>query len=137
MSEPSHLFVYGTLRYESEHPMALRLRTKARHIGKGSVPGRLYDLGAYPAAVFDAGEKCRIIGDVFKILPGSNVLAEMDTYEGTDPQYKRTVLQVKLANGGAVDAWAYGVDSVPQAHLIYDGDFIAHRNRQHPRAVRP
>jgi gamma-glutamylcyclotransferase (GGCT)/AIG2-like uncharacterized protein YtfP len=137
MSEPGHLFVYGTLRFESEHPMARRLRTKARHIGKGSVPGRLYDLGAYPAAVFDAGEKRRIVGDVFKLMPGSNVLAEMDAYEGIAPQYKRTMLQVKLANGGTADAYAYGVDSVPQARLIADGDFIAHRNRQHPRAVRP
>jgi gamma-glutamylcyclotransferase (GGCT)/AIG2-like uncharacterized protein YtfP len=137
MSEPGHLFVYGTLRYESEHPMARRLRMKAPHVGKGSVAGLLYDLGSYPAAVFDANEKRRIVGDVFKLLSGSNVLADMDTYESIDPQYKRTVLKVKLANGGAVDAWAYGVVSVPQARLIADGDFIAHRNRQRPRAVRP
>lgn len=137
MSEPGHLFVYGTLRYESEHPMARRLRTKAHHIGKGSVAGRLYDLGAYPAAVFDANEKRRIVGDVFKLMPGRNVLAEMDSYESIARQYKRNVLQVKLANGGTVDAWAYGVDSMPRAPLIADGDFIAHRNRQRPRAVRP
>jgi gamma-glutamylcyclotransferase (GGCT)/AIG2-like uncharacterized protein YtfP len=137
MSESNHLFVYGTLRFESEHPMARRLRARAKHIGKGSVAGSLYDLGTYPAAVFDAGEKRRIVGDVFKLLPGSNVLAEMDVYESIAPQYRRTVLQVKLANGGAVDAWAYGVDSPPRARLIVDGDFIAHRNRQRPRAVRP
>lgn len=137
MSEPHHLFVYGTLRYESDHPMARRLRTKARHIGKGSVAGRLYDLGAYPAAVFDAEEKHRIVGDVFEIKPGSKVLAEMDAYEGTDPLYKRTVRKVKLAKGGTIEAWAYGVDPAPRAPLITDGDFIAHRNRHRPRAVRP
>jgi gamma-glutamylcyclotransferase (GGCT)/AIG2-like uncharacterized protein YtfP len=136
MSEPSHLFVYGTLRYESDHPMARRLRTMARHIGKGSVPGRLYDLGPYPAAVFDPDEKRRIVGDVFEIKPDSKVLAEMDTYEGTDPLYKRTALEVKLATGGTIEAWAYGVNPPPRARLITSGDFIAHRNQHRPRAVR-
>ena len=137
MSEPTHLFVYGTLRSESEHPKARRLRAQARLIGKGSVPGRLYDLGSYPAAVFDTGEKYRVLGDVFALKPGSRVLAEMDAYEGTDPLYKRTVLEVKLKTGGTIEAWAYGVSPAPRARLITSGDFIAHRNQHRPRAVRP
>ena len=136
MTEPTHLFVYGTLRFESDHPMARRLRTQARYIGKGRVPGRLYDLGSYPAGVFDASEKRRIVGDVFALKPDSKVLAEMDAYEGTDPLYKRTVLEVKLATGGTIEAWAYGVNPPPRARLITSGDFIAHRNQHRPRAVR-
>ena len=137
MTEPSHLFVYGTLRYESDHPMARRLRSQARFIGKGSVPGRLYDLGSYPAAVFDPDEKRRIVGDVFEIKSDSKVLAEMDGYEATDPLYKRTLLEVKLVTGGTIEAWAYGVDPAPRARLIVSGDFIAHRNQHRPRSVRP
>ena len=45
---PEHIFVYGTLRAESAHPMAHRLRVGARHIGKGSTPGLLYDFGSWP-----------------------------------------------------------------------------------------
>jgi gamma-glutamylcyclotransferase (GGCT)/AIG2-like uncharacterized protein YtfP len=137
MSEPRHIFVYGTLRSESDHPMARRLRSKARHIGKGTVPGHLYDMGWYPAAIFDEGEKRRIIGDVFALKAGSRLLADLDTYEAGDPNYRRVPLQVKLANGRTVEAWAYGVSEAPKARLIASGDFIAHWNTRKPRAVRP
>jgi len=137
MSEPSHIFVYGTLRSESDHPMARRLRKQARHVGKGSVPGRLYDVGWYPAAVFDADEKGRITGDVFALRPGSRLLAELDAYEASDPNYVRETFEVKLAAGGTVTAWAYGVRVPPSTRLIPGGDFIAHRNAKTPRPVRP
>lgn len=136
MSEPAHLFVYGTLRFESEHPKARRLRMQARHVGKGLVPGRLYDLGYYPAAVFDTDETRRIVGDVFALRPDGRLLAEMDAYEAWDPFYIRKPLAVKLLVGGTVEAWAYGVATPPRARLITGGDFIAHRNRHRIRAVR-
>ena len=137
MSEPRHIFVYGTLRSESDHPMARRLCARARLVGKGSVPGRLYDLGWYPAAMFDEGEKRRIVGDVFALRPGSRLLAELDAYEAGDPNYARVPLQVKLTDGGTVTAWAYGVTQEPSARLIQSGDFIAHRTAKTPRPVRP
>jgi gamma-glutamylcyclotransferase (GGCT)/AIG2-like uncharacterized protein YtfP len=137
MSEPSHIFVYGTLRSESDHPMARRLCARARLVGKGTVPGRLYDLGWYPAAMFDASEKRRILGDVFALKAGDRLLAELDAYEAGDPNYARTPLEVTLADGGTVTAWAYGVTKAPNARLIHSGDFIAHRNAKTPRPVRP
>lgn len=137
MSDPDHIFVYGTLRPESDHPMARRLSSQARHVGKGSVPGRLYDMGWYPAALFDGNERCRIIGDVFAIPSASRLLAELDAYEAGDPNYARAVLDVNLANGGSVAAWAYGVRDVPNARLIPSGDFIAYRNAKARRPVRP
>ena len=59
---PSHLFVYGSLRSESAHPMARRLRVSARLIGKGSARGVLYDLGAYSGARFGPEHKRDVIG---------------------------------------------------------------------------
>ncbi len=47
-------------------------------IGKGSVPGLLYDLGAYPGAVFEPTNKARIVGDVFELKPDGRLLAELD-----------------------------------------------------------
>jgi gamma-glutamylcyclotransferase (GGCT)/AIG2-like uncharacterized protein YtfP len=137
MSEPSHIFVYGTLRSESDHSMARRLSSQARLVGKGRVPGRLYDLGWYPAALFDPSEKRSIVGEVFALVPGSRLLAELDAYEAGDPNYARTPLQVKLADGRTVTAWAYGVREAPKARLIQSGDFIAHRVAKTPRPVRP
>jgi gamma-glutamylcyclotransferase (GGCT)/AIG2-like uncharacterized protein YtfP len=137
MNEPAHIFVYGTLRSESDHPMARRLLSQARLVGKGSAPGRLYDLGWYPAAMFDAGEKRRVIGDVFALKSGGRLLAELDAYESGDRFYSRMHLEVSLAGGGAVIAWAYGVAEAPPARLIQSGDFIAHRTMKMARPVRP
>lgn len=137
MKEPNHLFVYGTLRHESPHPMARRLRLQARHVGKGSVPGRLYDMGWYPAGIHDHAEKRRIVGDIYALKPDSQILAEIDVYEGADDTYKRVPLVVKLATGGTVTAWAYVVANSPRAQLIESGDFIAHQSIKNPRPVRP
>jgi len=137
MKEPCHIFVYGTLRAQSDHPMARRLSSQARLVGEGSVPGRLYDCGWYPAAVFDGDEKRRVVGDVFALKPGGKLLAELDAYEAGDPNYVRVPLEVALADGGTVAAWAYGVREAPEARLIQSGDFIAHWNAKVPRPVRP
>ena len=82
---PDHLFVYGTLRAESAHPMAHRLKVGARHIGKGSTPGLLYDFGSWPGAFFGPEEKYRVIGNVFALGPNPRLLADLDKYEGIAP----------------------------------------------------
>ena len=74
ISMPDHLFVYGTLRAESAHPMAHRLRVGARHIGKGSTPGLLYDFGSWPGAFFAHEERYRVIGSVFALGPNPRLL---------------------------------------------------------------
>lgn len=143
-----HLFVYGTLRAESAHPMAHRLRVGARHVGKGTTPGLLYDFGAYPGAVFAPDEKYRVVGDVFA-LAAPRLLADLDKYEGVavpgddeppeehDHKYERVLVKVALEGGGSVDAWAYQVKNPPRARLIGSGDFIADRALRNPRPVRP
>jgi gamma-glutamylcyclotransferase (GGCT)/AIG2-like uncharacterized protein YtfP len=136
VSEPTHIFVYGTLRAGHDHPMARRLAAQARLIGEGRTPGRLYDCGWYPAAMFDETEKRQIIGDVFALKPSGRLLAELDAYEAGDPNYARVPLEVTLANGGTVRAWAYGVTKAPNAKLIPGGDFLVHRNAKTPRPVR-
>lgn len=136
MSGPEHIFVYGTLRSESDHPMARRLSSQARLVGKGTVPGRLYDMGWYPAALFDESEKRLIVGEVFALKPGGKLLAELDAYEAGDPNYARAPLEVTLLNGGRVNAWAYGIKHAPHTRTIPSGDFIAHRNAKTPRPVR-
>ena len=136
MSEPTHIFVYGTLRAGHDHPMARRLAAKARLVGEGRARGRLYDCGWYPAALFDETEKRQIVGDVFALRPGGRLLAELDAYEAGDPNYARVPLEVTLASGGTVLAWAYGVMRAPNTKLIPGGDFLVHRNAKTPRPIR-
>jgi gamma-glutamylcyclotransferase (GGCT)/AIG2-like uncharacterized protein YtfP len=138
---PDHLFVYGTLRAGSSHPMAHRLRVGARHVGRGSTAGSLYDFGEYPGAVFDPDAKYRVIGDMFELKAGPRLLADLDKYEGVsgsdDDLYRRIAIEVSLDQGGTVEAWAYGLKQTPRARLIGTGDFIADRRLREPRAARP
>lgn len=134
--DPGHIFVYGTLRHGSNHPMARRLSAQARHIGKARTPGHLYDMGWYPAALFDASAATRVVGDVFALPPGGRLLAEIDAYEVGDPNYERITLELSVTGAGQVRAWAYGVSSPPSPRIIPGGDFLAHWNAKTRRPVR-
>ncbi len=85
--------------------MEKRLRSQARYVGKGQAPGRLYDMGWYPAAFFDEREKNCVHGDVFALKPGARLLAELDAYEFGDPNYVRSPLRVRLSDGREVVTW--------------------------------
>jgi gamma-glutamylcyclotransferase (GGCT)/AIG2-like uncharacterized protein YtfP len=138
---PEHLFVYGTLRAGSIHPMAHRLRVGAKLIGRGSAPGMLYDFGDHPGAVFTRDSKYRVIGDVFELKAGPRLLADLDRYEGftggDDDMFRRIAIEVALDKGGKVEAWTYGLAEAPRARLIGTGDFIADRRLRVPKAARP
>jgi gamma-glutamylcyclotransferase (GGCT)/AIG2-like uncharacterized protein YtfP len=138
---PDHLFVYGTLRADSGHPMARRLRVGAKHVGRGSAPGALYDFGDYPGALFGADERYRVIGDVFRLGPNPRLLADLDKYEGftgaDDDLFRRIAIEVRLDQGGTVEAWTYVLRETPRARLIGAGDFIADRRMRMPKAARP
>jgi len=109
--------------------MAGRLRAGAKLIDKGSTSGLLYDLGAYPGAVFAAGARRRIIGEVFRLGAHARLLARLDRYEGItgaeDDMLNRLLVEVRLDRGGIVEAWAYGLRITPRARVIGTGDFIA------------
>lgn len=147
---PDHLFVYGTLRAESAHPMAHRLKVGARHIGKGSAPGLLYDFGSWPGAFFGPEEKYRVIGSVFALGRSTRLLIDLDKYEGVTPAngeerefpeaeglFHRILIEVSLDQGGSVEAWAYALKAAPRARVIGTGDFIADRKLRGARAQRP
>ena len=59
------LFVYGTLRRQSPHPMARYLARHARYVGTARVAGRLYDLGPYPGMLPAAEADDFVHGDLF------------------------------------------------------------------------
>jgi gamma-glutamylcyclotransferase (GGCT)/AIG2-like uncharacterized protein YtfP len=140
---PDHLFVYGTLRADSGHPMARRLRAGARHIGAGSASGSLYDFGDHPGAVFALNSRYRVKGDVFRLRSNPHVLTDLDRYEGVSGDddsdeafFHRIVIEVKLDKGETVEAWAYALKETPRARLIGSGDFIADRRIRNPQPLR-
>ena len=135
-----HLFVYGTLRSESPHPLARRLRSGAKLLGKATTPGALYDLGYYPGATFAPETKTRVTGEVFIIHPASPLKTALDIYEGAEidaisSMYGPVEIEVELERGGRRSAVAYALKRIPRfAKPVESGDWIAHSRM---RAVRP
>src|SRR4051794_31927600 len=107
------LFVYGTLLPGLAPAAVEDLVERFRLVGTGSLPGRLYDLGPYPGAVFDASASTRVTGQVFELPDDPTLLARLDAYEGCVPgdpqnsQYLRVQLLARLVEGCEVSCWAY------------------------------
>lgn len=106
------LFVYGTLRRDSRHPMAGQLAAKAKHLGEARYNGRLFRITHYPGAVPSRMADDWVFGDVFE-LRDLELLAALDRYEGCGPgdprptQYLRLLQNVIIGNGAASEAWMY------------------------------
>lgn len=106
------LFVYGTLRRGSRHPLAGQLAAKARHLGEARYNGRLYRITHYPGVVPSSTPDEWVFGDLFE-LTDPDLLVALDRYEGcgpTDPQptqYVRQLQTVALPDGTTAETWMY------------------------------
>jgi len=108
------LFAYGTLR-EGRAPREIAdTVAKLRPMGKGVARGRLYDLGAYPGAVFVSSDSAgKIEGEVFEV-PDEGVLQALDAYEGFEPDdpvaslFVRIPIEVRMTEtGDRIECWGY------------------------------
>ncbi len=120
------LFVYGTLRREAA-PRVLRPHlARARRMGGGRLPGRLYDLGDYPGAVPDEGCGAWVVGEVLTLPPDPALLARLDHYE--DGDFRRVVRRVWLDDGSSCPCWVYAYVRDPgEAPRVEGGDALERR----------
>ena len=130
-----YLFVYGTLMSGAQTALGkaqrLRLARESDSLGPASIAhARLYDLGRYPGAVAGGG----VHGEAVVLSDPERTLAWLDAYEGIAPakhdanEYERTLREVKLAGGEAIDAWVYLLRAVPaHARCIEDGRWMPRR----------
>lgn len=130
---PEHLFVYGTLRREIGSAMHDWLAARADLVGKATMPGRLYDLGAYPGVVPPRQPDDRVAGEVY-LLPSDGaerILSVLDRYEGCghpEAEYRRERRAVRLHDGHCLTAWVYLYDRpVGMLPHIASGDYAAYR----------
>ncbi len=101
-----HLFVYGSLRRQARTAMARVLGARAVFEGMASVPGRLYDLGAYPGVTPAAGPDEILRGDLYRLPPSDEVLEVLD-------------------DGSVRRAWIYWYQRPPPQHgRIISGDTL-------------
>ena len=104
------LFVYGTLRPGSGHPMSEWLAARSRRLGGAQVRGRLLRVSYYPGLV--AGGDW-VKGDVLELEPlqAETTLAGLDAFEvcrwQDDDEFRREPGPVELDNGQLVEAWIY------------------------------
>ena len=136
------LFVYGTLRPSSRHPMAHRLRAGAKPLGTGTARGTLYDFGYYPGATFDGEARGRVVGEVFAVPTASQLIAELDYYEGAPPHgdgelYRLVEIEVLLDTGPMLRAMTYALKRPPLwARPVPSGDWIVHTRARTARKLR-
>lgn len=117
------LFVYGTLRRGSSHPLAQRLAESAEYAGEARAQGELYWAHEdYPGLKLTQDENAKVHGDLY-LLTEPALLDALDTYEGTS--YERRRLPVESVTMGPAAAWVYvyevGVDGTKR---IASGDFL-------------
>ena len=117
------VFAYGTLR-PCHAPSALApLLGRASSLGAASVPGLLYDLGAYPAATLPADglPESRVHGEVLRFAGPTSWLDALDAYEGFNPACRETSLFVRdpctatLRSGQRLRCWIYLYRGTPPA----------------------
>ena len=107
-----HLFVYGTLKRRSRHPMAQRLAQSARWVGSARISGRIYDLGRFPGLKERRSADEWVQGDVYDLgSDAERILVEMDAYENAESPpptpYERALATATLAHGRALQVWVY------------------------------
>ena len=125
----TYLFVYGTLRRRSRHPMARRLAQAARHVGAAIVAGRLYDLGRFPGLQEPWSPGDWVEGDVYDLGENSErTLQEMDAYENAESPppalYDRQLTAATLADGQVLNVWIYWYrGDVREVQFIASGSY--------------
>ncbi|MBO0933684.1 gamma-glutamylcyclotransferase family protein [Fibrella aquatilis] len=122
-----NLFVYGTLRTAISNPMAQLLRQHGQLLGHGWVLGRLFNLGWYPGATYEAGSAYRVWGDVFQ-LTDETILTQLDDYEGIkhhpDDEYARREVPVHMADEIMPCQMYVFLKANGQQTLIESGNFL-------------
>jgi len=125
MSGPLKLFAYGTLRRGA--PMHGLIEERVRWVGPARAPGKLIDLGSFPALIPPRSRRDEVHGDLFEFEPGDAeaLLDALDRYEGE--RFRRESVRV-VGRNGEVDAWLYRyVGDARAGRAIHGGDYLGVR----------
>lgn len=129
MPMPSYVLLYGTLIAGEAGHQALGLSRRLTPLGVRTVPGLLFDLGAYPGLVPGDGV---VTAELYRIDDPA-VLADLDAFEGCDdgdPEatgFRRVRVPVALETGEVAQAWIYVYrGSLSDASMIPSGSWRCH-----------
>jgi gamma-glutamylcyclotransferase (GGCT)/AIG2-like uncharacterized protein YtfP len=125
----NYLFVYGTLRKEFENQMAIFLQNNANYWRDGVMEGELYDVGTYPAALYEEGAPTVIQGNIFELTGDrEEIFRVLDLYEGVEEDlYIRVIRPIIIEEGEErkeILSWVYLFNSSTyHLRLIQHGDY--------------
>ena len=126
-----YLFVYGTLRRGSQHPMHRLLAIESCFVGNAYYQGMLYHVSHYPGVVPSDNPAQQVVGEVYQLFKPAQTLAELDRYEECSAdfpvpcEYRRVLQQVTLENGNSVNAWVYLYNrQLSGLKQIVSGDYL-------------
>ncbi|MBC7568481.1 MAG: gamma-glutamylcyclotransferase [Spirosoma sp.] len=132
MSElPVYLFVYGTLQPGFVNPFAQLLNQNSQYVGHGTLRGRLYSIGRYPGAVYDANSPSHVQGSIFDISHNpTDLLTHLDEYEGVNTpanptdEYCRAMVPINYGDD-ELPCWTYLYNwPVSVEQLIASGNYV-------------
>ena len=124
------IFVYGTLRKDARGQVLSPLCRGWEFRGYGTVPGLLYDFGAYPGAVPTEDSKRRILGELYLLPQPEVMLPPIDRYEGCSDEdeqpheFERELVDVEMEDGSVERAWIYWYRPEPLGRELPSGDYL-------------
>jgi len=131
------LFVYGSLRSGFLHSVYAYISRYFIFDGMGTVQGKLYDMGEYPAAI-PSTEEYFITGELYHIAQKeefNQAMEQLDEYEGMlvepgqIPLYRREPVNVLFKNTTVI-AWMYWYNKeITTQPRIESGDYVAYKMR--------
>ncbi|MCC5942161.1 MAG: gamma-glutamylcyclotransferase [Balneolaceae bacterium] len=131
--EDSFLFVYGTLRSGSpkKSPVKNVLHLYAEWWSRAVMQGKLYEIDWYPGVVQSDNPDDIVVGEIFRIVDETTLLARLDEYEGCSEdfpkphEYQRKKISVQTEDGENVMAWVYLYNwEVYEESRIESGDYL-------------
>lgn len=120
------LAAYGLLRPSAGRLAALGLGRALAAMGPCRIPGRLLDMGAYPALIMDEGA---VAGELLRVLdpaagPRLDAFEEFDADDPARSLYRR--VRVRLLNPPR-EAWVYVWNRPPRGEpRVVSGDWMIH-----------
>lgn len=129
MTEPTYLFVYGTLRKDFFLPLREKIATDIQWMDYAKIKGQLFNIGEYPGAV--PHHVGYIHGEIIKVLAPQKVFRILDDYEGYKQgaekvaEYRRKKEIAEMENGTFVNVWIYWYNfPLGSAERIRGSDYL-------------
>lgn len=127
------VFVYGTLmRGECRFPI-IDSAGSLQCALLADAPGRLFNLGSFPAMTAPSGPNEHVLGEFFRVADIASLIRELDIIEGFDALgsrrnfYERRLISAHVGDGRIRLAWTYAMDTRPVgSEPIESCDWRAH-----------